>query len=115
MNKYHNRKTVIDDHIFDSKAEGSYYLKLKEKRDTGQIQGFTLQPRYILQESFRKNGKTFRKIEYVADFEVTHLDGSIEVIDVKATKNFTTDVYKLKKKLFEKKYPDLTIMEVYKR
>jgi hypothetical protein len=56
----------------------------------------------LLQEAFEKNGRKFRKIEYVADFEVHHLDGSIEVIDVKGME---TEAFKIKRKLFEKKYP----------
>lgn len=105
-NKYNAKKAIIDGIQFDSKAEGRYYISLKEKQRRGEIQGFTLQPRYLLQESFKKNGKTFRKIEYVADFEVTHLDGSIEVIDCKG---FKTETFKLKHKLFEKIYPNLTL------
>ena len=33
-----------------------------------EISDLELQPRFLLQESFKKNGKTYRKIEYVADF-----------------------------------------------
>ena len=64
-----------------------------------------LQPRFLLQESFKKNGKTFRKIEYIADFMYEE-DGKVIVEDVKGMK---TDVFKLKRKLFEYKYPDLTL------
>jgi hypothetical protein len=106
MSKFRNRKTVLDGHTFDSQAESRYYLLVKEMHSTGQIQSFKLQPRYILQDKFKKNGKPYRKIEYVADFEVLHLDGSIEVIDVKGVK---TEAFKIKHKLFEKAYPDLTL------
>lgn len=109
MSKYHARKTVIDGFKFDSKAEGNYYLALKEKQRRGEIQCFKLQPRYLLQDKFKKNGKTYRKIEYIADFEVIHLDGSIEVIDVKGVK---TEAFKIKHKLFEKAYPELSITVV---
>lgn len=106
MNKYNARKTKIDGYTFDSKAEGEYYLILKEKHRRGEIQGFKLQPRYLLLESFRKNGKTYRKTEYVADFEVYHLDGSTQVVDVKGVKS---EAFKIKHKLFEKRYQDLTL------
>lgn len=106
MSKYHARKTIVDGICFDSKAESLYYLTLKEKLNTGQIHTLTLQPRYTLQDSFRKNGKTYRKIEYVADFEVTHVDGEKEVIDVKG---FKTKDFLIKRKLFEKVYEDYTL------
>lgn len=67
-----------------------------------------LQPRFLLQEGFRKNGKAYRKIEYVADF-MYEQDGKLIIEDVKGIK---TDVYKLKQKLFEKRYQDLAIKEI---
>lgn len=69
-----------------------------------------LQVPFTLQESFKKNGKTYKPIIYIADF-VYGEKGKTIVEDVKseATK---TEVYKIKKKLFEYKYKDLTIIEV---
>ncbi len=101
MSKYGNKKTIRDGHQFDSLAEAKYYEQLKWLMQAKQIKSFKLQPRYLLQEGFKKNGKTIRKIEYVADFEVKHLDGSIEVIDVKGVE---TEAFKLKAKLFDKLY-----------
>lgn len=69
------------------------------------ITDLELQPHFLLQEAFKKNGKTFRKIEYIADFKYTE-NGKIIVEDVKGIQ---TDVFKLKHKLFEKKYPDLEL------
>lgn len=103
MTKYGSKKTEIDGIKFDSKAEAKYYEQLKWLLEHKKIKSFRLQPRYTLLESFRKNGKTFRKIEYIADFEVKHLDNSIEVVDVKG---YETPVFALKRKLFEKLYPD---------
>lgn len=102
MTKYHAKKTEIDGVQFDSKIEGQYYLHLKEQQKKGNIAAFNLQPRFLLQEGFRKNGKWYRPIEYVADFEIVHNDGSIEIVDVKG---FETADFKIKRKLFEKKYP----------
>lgn len=81
--KYGNQKTIVDGITFDSKAEGVYYNLLKWLKQAKQIKDFKLQPRYILQEAFTKNGKHFRKIDYVTDFEVIKLDGTIEIIDIK--------------------------------
>ena len=110
--KYKSKKVEIDGHIFDSKIEARYYKQLKWLQDNDQILFFRLQPRYLLQEAFRKNGKTFRKIEYIADFEVHHKDGSIEVIDVKG---YQTPVFKIKRKLFEYKYPHKLSLITYKK
>lgn len=100
-NKYRNRKTEVDGIIFDSQAEATYYQQLKWLKQAKQIKDFKLQPKYLLQDSFKKNGKTFRKIEYKADFEVYNLDGTIEIIDIKGA---ITKEFALKRKLFERQY-----------
>jgi len=99
--KYGNKKTVVDGITFDSKAEAIYYGQLKWLKQAKQIKDFKLQPRFTLQEAFKKNGKTFRKIEYVADFKVINLDGSTEIIDIKGT---ITKEFAIKRKLFERMY-----------
>lgn len=105
MNKYRNKKVIVDDYIFDSVQESRRYKELKLLLREGEISNLELQPRFLLQDSFKKNGKTFRKIEYVADFQYIE-DGKTIVEDVKGMQ---TDVFKLKHKIFEKKYPDLTL------
>jgi len=107
MSKYNAKKVEVDGHSFSSKIESEYYLYLKEQLKYGKIGDFTTQPRYLLQEKFKKNGKSFRKIEYVADFEVMHRDGSIEVIDIKG---MILPTFAIKQKLFERLYPDRTLI-----
>jgi|SRR5579875_459564 len=99
--KYRNKKTVVDGISFDSIAESIYYQQLKWLKQANQIKDFKLQPKYILQEGFKKNGKTFREISYKADFEVHNLDGTIQVIDIKGA---ITKEFAIKRKLFERKY-----------
>lgn len=101
--KYGNKKVVVDGHTFDSKAEAKYYQQLKWLQQAKQIKSFKLQPRYLLQEGFKKNGKTFRAIHYKADFEVHKLDGTVEIIDIKGA---ITKEFSIKRKLFEMKYID---------
>lgn len=108
MSKYRAKKTEIDGIKFDSKKEAKRYIALRELEKQGNIEKLMLQPRFLLQEGFRKNGKVYRKIEYVADF-MYEQDGKLIIEDVKGIK---TDVYKLKQKLFEKRYQDLTIKEI---
>lgn len=107
--KYHNSKTIIDGIKFDSKKEATRYKELKLLLKNGEIKELELQPRFTLQPKYRKNGKTIRKIEYVADFSYKDKKGKHIIEDVKGIK---TEVYKLKKKIFEYKYPTLEIKEI---
>lgn len=110
MSKYHSKKTVIDNITFDSKREAERYLYLKSLLKSGEIRDLRLQPRFELLPSFKKNGKTYRKCEYVADFSYFNVaTGEHIVEDVKGLK---TEVYKLKRKIFEYKYPHLEITEI---
>lgn len=110
-NKYNARKTKVLGHTFDSKAEANRYLYLLALEQKGAIIGLELQPRFPLQEGYvNGNGKKIRPIAYVADFFYTDAEtGEMVVEDVKGRE---TDVYRLKKKLFEKKYKPLTIREI---
>lgn len=110
MRKYKNKKVQVDMYVFDSIAEAKRYKELKLLERAGKIRNLELQPHFLLQESFRKNGKTYRKVEYIADFKYTE-NGRIIVEDVKS-KVTMTQVYRLKKKLFEYKYPSLVIKEI---
>lgn len=113
MTKYGAKKTVIDGITFDSKAEGEYYLHLKERWREMEIESFHCQPIFILQEAFEKDGKKFRRIDYRADFAILHNDKTVEIIDVKG---FETADFKIKRKLFEKKYPHkLTLVKYVKK
>lgn len=105
MSKYRNKKIVVDNIKFDSNLEATRYKELKLLERVGTITDLELQPRFLLQDSFKKNGRTFRKIEYVADFKYIE-NGKTIVEDVKGLQ---TDVFKLKHKLFEKRYPELEL------
>lgn len=100
-NKYHNKKVIVNGIKFDSKHEADVYIKLKMAERCGSIQSLRLQVPFELQEKYTINGKTVRAIKYVADFVFVNKQGVTEVWDAKGMK---TDVYKLKKKLFEFKY-----------
>ena len=103
--KYKAKKTRVGDIVFDSKKEAGRYMQLKLLQSAGEIANLELQPRFTLQEKFTLNGKTIRKIEYVADFKYTDMKtGATVVEDVKGMR---TDVYKLKRKLFLAKYGNL--------
>ena len=105
-NKYNNKKTVIDGITFDSKDESLYYQALKNMKANGLIKDFELQPKFILQESFVKDGKKYRAIHYIADFKVINNDGSFYIVDIKG---ILTTEFKIKLKLFNYKYPDIEL------
>lgn len=108
--KYNNTKVEIDGFKFDSKREVDYYLYLKKQKEEGQIADFSLQPKFTLQEKFRKRGKLFRAITYKADFKVVHLDGHVDIIDIKGVQ---TTAFKLKQKMFEYKFEEDLILLTY--
>ncbi len=107
--KYKNEKTIVDGIQFDSIKEAEYYCKLKILKKAGEIKDFGLQPRFELQPGFEKNGVKYQPITYVADFVIVNNDGTTDVVDVKG---FETQVFKIKKKLFEYKYPELSLKVV---
>lgn len=111
MAKYGNRKTEVDGYKFDSLAESRRYLELKLLERGGAISDLELQPRFELQPSFKRGKKTIRKIEYVADFAYTE-NGQRVIEDVKGGKATQTQVFALKSKLFQFKYPDLELKVV---
>ena len=96
--KYRAKKVSVDGHTFDSQKEADYYCELKLRLQSNDINGFCLQPIFILAPG----------LKYKADFIVFHKDNSCDVIDVKG---FKTKEYIAKKKIFEDKY-HLKITEI---
>lgn len=98
--KYHARKTVIDGITFDSRREADRYLVLKSMEEDGTIEDLRRQVRYELVPAFDVDGKHYRPVSYVADFVYVE-DGKEVVEDVKGMR---TDTYRLKSKLFARRY-----------
>lgn len=96
-NKYHAKKKKVGNKVYDSGLEADFAVFLQSK---GLV--FIEQPEFTLQEGYKKNGKTIRPIIYKGDFQVASV-----VYDVKGVR--TTD-FNLKKKMFEYKFKDLTLI-----
>lgn len=101
--KYHNRKTKG----FDSAKEWRRNQELETLQRAGEISElnrqvpFTLMPSYTIADKTTKQGfKTIREIRYIADFTYRLKDGTRIIEDVKGMQ---TDVFKLKRKLLERK------------
>ena len=90
--KYRANKTSIDGHTFDSQKEADYYCQLKLRLQAKEINGFCLQPTFMLAPG----------LKYKADFVVFNSDNSYDVIDVK--------VLKLKNILLKRKFLKISII-----
>lgn len=98
----------MGDRVYDSAKEAKRAAALEQQEKYGMISGLRKQVPFELQPGYVNNqGKKIRPIVYVADF-VYRKDGKLVVED---TKGFRTPEYKLKKKLFEYKYPVYTFVE----
>lgn len=107
--KYGNIRTEVDGIKFDSRKEAEYYCQLKLLKQAGEIKDFGLQPKFVLQEGFEKDGKRYAPITYYADFVVDNLDGTTDIIDIKGVE---TQVFKIKQKMFEYKFKDKNLKVV---
>jgi hypothetical protein len=93
--------------LFDSKAELRFYqTTLLPLINAGKIKDLKFHVKYELQPKFEKNGKKYSAISYEADFVYSLYDNIEEVIDIKG---WSTDIFKLKQKMFEYKYPEKTL------
>lgn len=110
--KYNAKKTTVDGITFDSKKEANRYTELVAMQTAGLIKNLRLQPKYLLQENFCKNGTAYRPIYYVADFEYFDTEKQKTIVEDVKSKATATPVYKLKKKLFEFRYEDLEVVEI---
>ena len=110
MSKYGNKKVVVDEIKFDSQLEARRYIELKLLERTKEIKDLRMQVTFELQPTYKKKNKVIRAINYVADF--VYYDVKKGKTIVEDTKGYKTEIYKLKKKMFEYKYPDLEIKEV---
>jgi hypothetical protein len=110
QNKYGAKKTEIDAITFSSKKEARRYEDLKLLEKAGKIKELQLQKTFELQNAFvekNPNGigsKLIRPITYVCDF--FYYDNDKEWYVVEDVKGVKTEAYKLKKKMFLKKFGD---------
>lgn len=97
--KYGNKKATRDGLKFDSEKEATYYDDLVLLLRAKEILGFCREPKFSV-----GGGRV-----YEPDFVVFYEDRT-EIIDIKGDwKNAETDVFKIKRDLFNEKYPGLEI------
>lgn len=112
MSKYHSRKTLVDNIMFDSKAEAARYVVLKLMARAGEIKNLRLQPRYTIHDAFLafQDGKRYRKVEYVGDFEYWEVKNKRLICE--DVKGIRTALYRLKRKMFLARYPGIYHEEI---
>ena len=112
MSKYHNSWTEIDGIRFQSRKEGERYAELKLLERAGRIRSLVLQPKFELQEGFTNaEGKKIRPITYIADFIYYDCDLDRTIVEDVKSPVTRTQVYMVKKKLFEYKY-NMAVREI---
>lgn len=89
----------IDGIKFNSKAESSFYIYLKQQRDKGKIALIVIHPTTVLQDEFCLNGKKHAAIVYKHGFYVEYNNGNKAYIDVK-DKADSTEAIKYRMYLF---------------
>lgn len=108
QNKFGAKSITIDGHYFPSLLEGRRYGQLKMMQRTGLIRELKLQPRFDLSAAGEKVA------EYRADFAYEELVAkplSWRYV-VEDTKGMATPVYKLKRALFLRLYPNVIFREI---
>ena len=110
--KYKNIKTEYNGVIYDSRKEMRRGVALEWMEKAGIICDLERQKSFVLQEGYVNNhGEKIRPITYLADFVYFDKEnGRFVVEDVKSPAT-RTDVYRIKKKLFERKYPEYWFVE----
>lgn len=114
-NKYRNIKSEYNGVVYDSKLEAKKAWELDLLLRAGEIRDLERQKKFILLDGFVNNkGEKVRPIFYVADFVFYDISKKIWVVMDTKSPATRTQVYKLKKKLFESKYKEYLFVEVMK-
>lgn len=106
-NKYNNVKTELDGYVFDSNAEALYYSEqIRLRYRAGEIEKLNVHQRFTIipKSSFG------REICYEADF--SYFDVKLAKYIVVDVKGVRTALYRLKRRLFIEKYPNVEFIEV---
>lgn len=115
-NKYHAQKTWMKGRVYDSKFESEKAFELQLRQRAGLIKDLQEQVPFVLQEGYVNNqGKKIRPITYIADFVYFDCEKQQKIVMDTKSPATRTDVYKIKKKLFEKRYQEYIFIEVCKK
>lgn len=97
--KYNAQPVVIDGIRFASKAEGAYYMLIRNKP-----QKITMQEPFEIISAFKINGKRYSARKYKPDFCFYDGDQLVKVVDVKGGNATLTADAKMRMLLFMIRY-----------
>lgn len=104
---------TIDGILFASKAEGRRYRELWILQEGGIIRNLKCHTRYLLQEGFTNwRGERIRPIYYTDDFSYIEVEDEHQVVEDVKSGASKTQVYEVRKKLFQYRYRDIEFREV---
>jgi hypothetical protein len=101
------KRKIVDGIGFRSTLEANTYQLLKSWQAAAAIRNLVLQPRFLLQPKFRRDGKTIRAMMYTPDFQYEESNRTV-VIEAKGHK---TQPYRMRRKMFLMKYPEIDFQE----
>lgn len=117
--KMHNVRVSLDGYTFDGKAEARRYQQLLLLEKAGEIRNLVVHPRYAVVDADEHG----RAIHYVADFAYDEVRSSgnkspticwyLRVVE--DVKGYRMPLYKIKMRLFRKRYPELDFREISSR
>jgi len=107
-NKYHSDRCRCNQgHMHDSRGEAAYCNDLELRVKAADL------AEYKTQVTFPLHGKDGKHVcNHRVDFLLTDFDGKQEVHEFKG---FSTDLWKLKKALFEHEYPEIPYIVIYNK
>jgi len=110
--KYKNIKIEKYGYKWDSLKEVKRYEDLMLLATAGEIKYLIVHPRYLILDTLRDNGITYRKRYYVADFE--YCDGyNVIVEDVKSKATSKLPLFTIKRHLLLERYKGQYIFRIY--
>jgi hypothetical protein len=104
------RRVTVNGTKYGSMKEAARGEELKMLENGGVVFNLRFQVPFLLQPSFKIEGRTERKIEYIAD-AVYIFEGKLVVEDTKSEYTRHDPVFRIKKKLLLYKYPDIVFKE----
>jgi hypothetical protein len=107
MNKFFNKKIIVNGQKYDSKSEYNRYLELKQMLKDRKISNLLSQVKFQLIP--KQKGE--RAVIYIADYVYTE-NGKTIIEDVKSEYTRKDKVYIIKRKLMKLNYPDVEFREV---
>lgn len=111
-NKYKNIRVETEEGVFDSKKELRRWNVLNQMQLAGQVMGLERQKAFLLIEPFEYMGKKVRGTSWIADFYYYSMEKGCWVAeDVKSDITKKKPEYRIKVKLFMKKYPEILFRE----